>query len=144
MAPSYYRGALGALLVYDIASASSFHAVERWLRELNAHSDKHPTVLLVGNKCDLKHMREVAISDAKQFAEKHDMLFMETSALNSTNVEEAFTRILTTIYRKMMPEVLSTTDGGGLDAADLASPQTVHLEKEDLNASELMKLCSGC
>eukprot|EP01122_Echinamoeba_exundans_P015520 TRINITY_DN7397_c0_g1_i1.p1 TRINITY_DN7397_c0_g1~~TRINITY_DN7397_c0_g1_i1.p1 ORF type:complete len:223 (+),score=18.45 TRINITY_DN7397_c0_g1_i1:99-767(+) len=142
---AYYRGALGALLVYDIHSAASFHAVERWLRELKAHSDKNPTVLLVGNKCDLKHLREVAMADAKQLAEKHDMLFIETSALNSTNVEEAFTLILTTIYRKMMPDSLSDNpDGDGLNAADLASPQTVQLNKDDMSPSDLMRLCSGC
>jgi Ras-related protein Rab-11A len=85
------------------------------------------------------------MADAKQLAEKHDMLFIETSALNSTNVEEAFTLILTTIYRKMMPDSLSDNpEGDGLDAADLASPQTVQLNKDEMNPSDLMRLCSGC
>jgi len=95
---AYYRGAVGALLVYDIARASSFENVERWLNELRDHADSNIVIMLVGNKCDLRHLRAVQTETAATFAEKHGLSFIETSALDSTNVEQAFTNILTEIY----------------------------------------------
>lgn len=56
---AYYRGAVGALLVYDISKQSSFDNIERWLNELNDHSDAAITVMLVGNKSDLRHLRAI-------------------------------------------------------------------------------------
>lgn len=98
---AYYRGAVGALLVYDIAKYSTFKNVERWLTELRENADKHIVIMLVGNKSDLRHLREVPTDEAKSFAEKHGLSFIETSALDSTNVELAFQNILTEIYHIM-------------------------------------------
>ena len=95
---SYYRGAVGALLVYDISKQVTFENVERWLNELRDHADSNIVIMLVGNKSDLKHLRAVSTEEAAQFAEKHGLSFIETSALESTNVEEAFQQILTGLY----------------------------------------------
>merc|ERR1711976_504564 len=95
---AYYRGAVGALLVYDISKQITFENVERWLNELRDHADSNIVIMLVGNKSDLKHLRAVSTDEAAQFAEKHGLSFIETSALESTNVEEAFQQILTEIY----------------------------------------------
>merc|ERR1712039_1147924 len=95
---AYYRGAVGALLVYDISKQITFENVERWLNELRDHADSNIVIMLVGNKSDLKHLRAVATEDASQFSEKHGLSLIETSALESTNVEEAFQKILTEIY----------------------------------------------
>ena len=57
------------------------------------------TVMLVGNKSDLKHLRAVKQQESSKFSEQHRMAFLETSALDSSNVEIAFTRLLTEIYR---------------------------------------------
>jgi Ras-related protein Rab-11A len=92
---SYYRGAVGALLVYDISKQVTFENVERWLNELRDHADSNIVIMLVGNKSDLKHLRAIATDESAQFAEKHGLSFIETSALESTNVEEAFQQILT-------------------------------------------------
>src|SRR3990167_1402450 len=91
----FYRGALGALLVYDISKQVTFENVERWLNELRDHADSNIQIMLVGNKSDLKHLRAVSTEDAAAFSEKHGLSFIETSALESTNVEEAFQKILT-------------------------------------------------
>ena len=64
----YYRGAVGALLVYDIAKQISFENVERWLKELKDHADSNIVVMLVGNKCDLIHLRAVPTEEAEEFA----------------------------------------------------------------------------
>jgi len=92
---AYYRGAVGALLVYDIAKHLTYENVERWLRELRDHADANIVIMLVGNKSDLRHLRAVPTDESKAFAEKNTLSFIETSALDSTNVETAFHNILT-------------------------------------------------
>ncbi|EGG20943.1 Rab GTPase [Cavenderia fasciculata] len=98
---AYYRGAVGALLVYDIAKQATYKSVERWLTELRENADRNIEIMLVGNKNDLRHLREVSTDEAKDFAEKHKLSFIETSALDSSNVEIAFQTILTQICHSM-------------------------------------------
>lgn len=96
---AYYRGAVGAMLVYDITKRQSFDHVARWLEELRGHADKNIVIMLVGNKTDLGSLRAVPTEDAKEFAEKENLFFIETSALEATNVETVFVNVLTEIYR---------------------------------------------
>ncbi|KXJ15742.1 ras-related protein Rab-11B [Exaiptasia diaphana] len=98
---AYYRGALGAVLVYDIAKGTSFLNLDKWIQELQQHASDDLSVILVGNKQDLKHLRMIEARRGKQFAADHGMLFMETSALDSTNVTEAFEFIFRHIYDKV-------------------------------------------
>lgn len=65
---AYYRGAVGALLVYDIAKHLTYENVERWLRELRDHADTNIVIMLVGNKSDLRHLRAVPTDEARSFA----------------------------------------------------------------------------
>lgn len=104
---AYYRGAVGALLVYDITKTETYSDVEKWLRELRDHADSNIVIMLVGNKSDLKHLRMVQTDDAKAFAEKEALSFIETSALESTNVELAFQQILTEIYHIVSKKALA-------------------------------------
>jgi Ras-related protein Rab-11A len=129
---AYYRGAVGALLVYDITKHVTYENVERWLKELRDHADSNIVIMLVGNKSDLKHLRGVPTDDAQAFSEKEGLSFIETSALESTNVEKAFQRILTEIYRIVSKKALaseeSTTAGPGEGTTivmdtDSATPQ---------------------
>ncbi|EMD34366.1 hypothetical protein CERSUDRAFT_117145 [Gelatoporia subvermispora B] len=96
---AYYRGAVGALLVYDIAKHATYVNVTRWLKELRDHADSNIVIMLVGNKSDLKHLRAVPTDEAKAFAAENALSFIETSALDASNVESAFQTILTDIYR---------------------------------------------
>ncbi|CAH9113717.1 unnamed protein product, partial [Cuscuta europaea] len=96
---AYYRGAVGALLVYDITRQITFENVERWLRELRDHTDQNIVIMLVGNKADLGHLRAVPTASSMAFAERENTFFIETSALEALNVENAFTEVLTQIYR---------------------------------------------
>jgi len=107
---AYYRGAVGALLVYDIAKHLTYENVERWLKELRDHADANIVIMLVGNKSDLRHLRAVPNEEAKQFAEKHELRFIETSALDASNVEKAFTEILTQIYRIVSQKQLDSAE----------------------------------
>uniref|UniRef100_A0A9L0IMN0 small monomeric GTPase n=1 Tax=Equus asinus TaxID=9793 RepID=A0A9L0IMN0_EQUAS len=97
---AYYRGAVGALLVYDIAKHLTYENVERWLKELRDHADSNIVIMLVGNKSDLRHLRAVPTDEARAFAEKNGLSFIETSALDSTNVEAAFQTILTELAQE--------------------------------------------
>lgn len=104
---AYYRGAVGALLVYDISKLSTFENVERWLKELRDHAESNIVIMLVGNKSDLRHKRVVSTEDAMAFAERNNLAFIETSALDATGVDEAFRQILTEIYRLMSKKAIS-------------------------------------
>uniref|UniRef100_A0A3Q3XAU4 Ras-related protein Rab-25 n=1 Tax=Mola mola TaxID=94237 RepID=A0A3Q3XAU4_MOLML len=101
---AYYRGAVGALLVYDISKHLTYESTERWLKELYEHADPHIVVMLVGNKTDLESLRTVPTDEGRAFAEKKGLMFMETSALDSTNVEAAFNEVLTGESSICVPE----------------------------------------
>lgn len=107
---SYYRGAVGALLVYDIAKQLTYQNVERWLSELRDHADQNIVIMLVGNKSDLRHLRAVPSDEARAFAEANNLSFIETSALDSTNVETAFENILTGILSFMFNTINEKND----------------------------------
>merc|ERR1711972_679626 len=98
---AYYRGAVGALLVYDISKRITFENIERWLQELRDHADPNIVIMLVGNKSDLRHLRATGQDEALAFAEKHGLACIETSALESTNVETVFMRLLQEIHTLM-------------------------------------------
>ncbi|XAR69425.1 hypothetical protein NMG60_11000995 [Bertholletia excelsa] len=107
---AYYRGAVGAMLVYDLTKRQSFDHIARWLEELRGHADKNIVIMLIGNKCDLESLRAVPTEDAQEFAERESLYFMETSALESTNVESAFITVLKEIYRIMSKKTLAAVD----------------------------------
>jgi len=107
---AYYRGAVGALLVYDIAKHATYVNVTRWLKELRDHADSNIVIMLVGNKSDLKHLRAVPTEEAKVFASENGLSFIETSALDASNVESAFQNILTEIYRIVSNKALESAD----------------------------------
>ncbi|KAJ3671020.1 hypothetical protein LUZ60_008446 [Juncus effusus] len=98
---AYYRGAVGALLVYDVTRRQTFENVERWLKELRDHTDPSIIVTLVGNKSDLRHLVAISTADGSAYAEQEGLCFVETSALEAKNVDEAFAEVLTEIYRGM-------------------------------------------
>ncbi|RZR91473.1 hypothetical protein BHM03_00019588 [Ensete ventricosum] len=137
---AYYRGAVGALIVYDITRHVTFENIERWLKELRDHTDSNIVIMLVGNKADLRHLRAVNTEDAKDFSEKEKAFFMETSALESMNVENAFTEVLTQIYRVVSRKSLEAGD----DPADLPKGQTINVgTKDDVSAVKKAGCCSS-
>lgn len=125
---AYYRGAVGALLVYDIAKHVTYENVERWLKELRDHADQNIVIMLVGNKSDLRHLRAVPVEEARAFAVKNQLSFIEASALDSTNVETAFQQILTEIYRiySQTRQVRANDSGNQISSgSSLSAHQTV-------------------
>ncbi|EYU43360.1 hypothetical protein ABFS83_08G136900 [Erythranthe nasuta] len=137
---AYYRGAVGALLVYDVTRNVTFENVERWLKELRGHTDANIVIMLVGNKADLRHLRAVPTEKAKAFAEKENTFFMETSALEALNVENSFTEVLTQIYHVVSKKALDIGD----DPSALPKGQTIHIgNKDDVSAVKNKGCCSG-
>lgn len=110
---AYYRGAVGAMLVYDITKRQTFDHIARWLEELRSHADNNIVIMLIGNKTDLGTLRAVSTEDAKEFAEKEGLFFLETSALEATNVESAFYTVLTEIYRIVSKKSLTANEEQG-------------------------------
>ncbi|MCE0480626.1 Ras- protein RABA1f [Datura stramonium] len=135
---AYYRGAVGALLVYDITRHVTFQNVARWLKELRDHTDQKIVVMLVGNKADLRHLRAIPTDDSKGFAERENTFFMETSALEALNVENAFTEVLTQIYRVVSKKALDAGD----DPESLPAGQTINIGN-DVSAAKEDGCCSG-
>ncbi|KAJ0657576.1 putative small GTP-binding protein [Helianthus annuus] len=95
---SYYRGALGAMLVYDITRRGTFENLKKWLHELREFGDRDMVIVLVGNKSDLVDLREVDVEDGQKLAQLENLCFMETSAKDNMNVEDAFLQMITKIY----------------------------------------------
>eukprot|EP00128_Syssomonas_multiformis_P002358 Colp12_sorted_trinity150504_noHs@33839 len=98
---SYYRGAAGALLVYDIASRESYNALANWLTDARTLASPDIVIVLVGNKKDLEAEREVTFLEASRFAQENGLMFLETSALTGENVEETFLKCGRTILSKI-------------------------------------------
>jgi len=109
---SYYRGAHGIIIVYDITDQESFDNVKQWLQEIDRYACEKVNTLLVGNKSDLTTKRVVSYEAAKEFAAKQEMDFLETSAKNSTNVEKAFMAMAGQIKLRMANKPISGDDAG--------------------------------
>ncbi|OMJ66404.1 hypothetical protein SteCoe_36761 [Stentor coeruleus] len=105
---AYYRGAVGALLVYDISKTTSFENVDKWLKELKDHADSQIVVLLTGNKADLKHLRAISTEEAATYSQKHHLAFIEISALDGTGVDKAFETVLNEIYQLTIRNVIGS------------------------------------
>jgi small GTP-binding protein len=98
---AYFRNAVGAVLVYDITSDTSFDDLGSWLNDLQQLCNPNAYILLVGNKADLEADRRVGIEQARDFADRHKLDYLEASALSGANVTEAFTRLAFAVAKKV-------------------------------------------
>jgi len=104
LAPMYYRGAQAAIVVYDITNQESFAKAKNWVKELQRQASPNIVIALAGNKADLAAKRVVEYEEAQAYAEDNGLLFMETSAKSSMNVNDIFLAIA-----KKLPK----SEGGG-------------------------------
>ncbi|KAK7930379.1 hypothetical protein WMY93_006774 [Mugilogobius chulae] len=107
---SYYRGAHGIIVVYDVTRQESFNNVKQWLQEIDLSADESVNKLLVGNKCDLTTKKVVDYTTAKEFADHLGIPFLETSAKNATNVDQAFMWMATEIKNRTGPGATAGKD----------------------------------
>ncbi|KAK4745236.1 hypothetical protein SAY87_011548 [Trapa incisa] len=125
---SYYRGAHGIIVVYDVTDQESFNNVKQWLSEIDRYASDNVNKLLVGNKCDLTAQKVVSYETAKAFADEIGIPFLETSAKNSTNVEQAFMAMTAAIKERMASQ----------PAINNVRPPTVNIRGQPVNQN------SGC
>ncbi|RZC20135.1 Ras-related protein RABD2a isoform B [Glycine soja] len=125
---SYYRGAHGIIIVYDVTDEDSFNNVKQWLSEIDRYASDNVNKLLVGNKSDLTANRVVSYDTAKEFADQIGIPFMETSAKDATNVEDAFMAMSAAIKNRMASQ----------PSANNARPPTVQIRGQPVGQK------SGC
>ncbi|BGP20815.1 hypothetical protein JCM10213_008150 [Rhodosporidiobolus nylandii] len=109
---SYYRGAHGIIVVYDVTDSDTFSNVKQWLQEIDRYACEGVNKLLVGNKSDLTSKKVVEYGVAKEFADQIGVSFLETSAKNATNVEQAFLTMAKQIKDRTAASAPSTTGPG--------------------------------
>ena len=97
IAAAYYRGAHGIIMVYDVTDGETFSNVKGWLQEIERYASEDVKKLIIGNKSDLVEKKVIEYSVAKEFADNLSIPFIETSARDATNVEEAFNLMAKTI-----------------------------------------------
>ena len=104
---NFYRNADGLLVVFDLTKKESYNHIKSWINEAKENNDKLKTIL-IGNKLDLKDERIVTIDVAKQFAEKNNLKYIETSAKDGTNINESFQAIINLLFDgKSSEEILN-------------------------------------
>ena len=104
LAPIFYRGADGAVITFDCTRIDTFKKAGEWFKELNEFSENNPTIILVGNKCDLDN-KCISNDDARELAKKYNGIFLEVSALSGLNINEIFTTLALEIYHNKMKNV---------------------------------------
>ncbi|KAG6482372.1 ras-related protein RABA5a-like isoform X1 [Zingiber officinale] len=138
---AYYRGAVGALLVYDVSRRQTFDSVGRWLEELHTHCNMNAVTVLVGNKTDLEDTREVSTAEGRILAEAQGLFFMETSALDSSNVTAAFQTVVEEIYH-IVSRKASSFSFPNSEKGDLAHGKPVVLQA-DADGHRRLWCCSS-
>ncbi|KAG8217324.1 P-loop containing nucleoside triphosphate hydrolase protein [Butyriboletus roseoflavus] len=123
---SYYRGAHGIIVVYDVTDNDTFTNVKQWLQEIDRYASEGVNKLLVGNKSDLTSKKVVEYSVAKEFADQLTIPFLETSAKNSTNVEQAFLTMAKQIKDRMGS---TSTPAGGAKSSTVTPGQSVQQQQ---------------
>ncbi|GBE85614.1 GTP-binding protein [Sparassis crispa] len=91
---SYYRGAQGIILVYDVANRESFDALPRWYSELETYVSPAVVKIIVGNKVDKEFSRQVTYTEGQHYAQRMNSLFIEASAKTAVGVREAFIEVV--------------------------------------------------
>ena len=131
---SYYKGAMGALLVYDISKKNTFDNLDRWLNEVRAFTKPEVCIVLVGNKSDLTDLREVQQEESIKYSAEQKITFFETSALTSTNIEKLFQELLISIAR--------TTDPYFDTVSEHTNADTKNTVKLDLTKKKKTNCCN--
>lgn len=139
---SYYRNCAGCFIVYDITHRESFDHARDWLQEAKyATEDQNIVYVLVGHKVDLDYQREVSTSEGEAFAHAHGMVFIETSAKVTCNVEEAFILVAQEIYSRLEQGQITQKDGWDGVKTVPFRPGNIYLSQETLNEKQTPKKC---
>ena len=121
---SYYRGAAGALLVYDVTRRATYNHLTSWLTDARNLTNPNTVIVLIGNKVDLEDQRDVSYEEAAAFAKENDLIFVETSAKTGQNVEEAFLKTAQLIYQNVQDGNVDVGADGGVTKRTTVAVET--------------------
>jgi Ras-related protein Rab-8A len=121
---SYFRGAQGIVLVYDVTDRRSFESIRNWINQIQQHADVHVNKILVGNKCDMLDEKVVSTEEGKKLAEEFNMMFWETSAKNDVNVEQSFHSIAKSVKDRIIADGGAGPTGGKSVTLNSSKPAT--------------------
>ena len=102
---AYYKGAKGAFVVYDITRKETFSSIDKWITDLRSSADKKINIILIGNKTDLEQNREVTKEQGSEKSKAFGVAFMETSANNGENIEQAFDEMMQQVFNIYRSEI---------------------------------------
>lgn len=133
---AYYKGAKGCMIVYDITNRDSFNHIDKWYKEIKSQGGVNINIIICGNKSDLESERKVSFDEGLEVAKQNNVFFIETSALSSMNVDEAFMHLIKIIYiNNIMPSI-------NADSHDfLVNNQAIRIET---SGNENKESKSGC
>lgn len=141
VARSYYRGAIGLIIVYDITNTDSFSHLTSWLSEAKSTARSECSVIVVGNKNDLEKERAVSTEEGKKFSENNNLMFLEVSALNGNNIQNIFGKLTENIIKKVEkgiidPETLVSNYAKELGKTILRQQDDMNTENNNYNCSQ--------
>jgi Ras-related protein Rab-2A len=132
--------------VYDITRRETFNHLTRWLEEARQNSNPNMVIMLIGNKSDLEHRRQVTREEGEKFAKEHSLIFLETSAKTAHNVEEAFIQTAAKIYEQICAGMDITNEAHGIKvglaaAGGATASSTVQVGGRPAAAGDNSKCC---
>ena len=123
---AYYKGSKGAFVVYDITKKDTFDSVDKWIHDLKSTGDPKMTIMIIGNKLDLEHKREVLKEQGEEKARSFGCAFLETSAFSGDNIEKGFEMMISEIFKKYGNDSLEDDDFGTVERGE-----DIKLEKKE-------------
>ena len=102
---NFIKNAEGILLMYDITDRKSFESITNWIEDIKEKKENNFPIILIGNKTDLEHERQVSKEEGEKVAEKYGYIFFETSNKDGINVEESFLNLTYKILEKRGKEI---------------------------------------
>jgi small GTP-binding protein len=123
IAKAYFRSAIGVMLVFDLTDRKSFEDLTQWLNDVHSLCDPNAIVTLIGNKLDLANQRVITVTEVQNFAQLHELTYLETSALGGNNIQEAFQKAAAAVHRKNASVVDTDDRSGGPDHTGKKVPQ---------------------
>jgi small GTP-binding protein len=137
---AYYKGAKGAFVVYDISRKTSFNNIDKWLFDLKNNGDENINIILIGNKIDLEHQREVTTEEGEKKAVLNKASFIETSAKNGDNIEKAFNLMIENVYENFKKE---NENKENIDLNGINKEKTLDLNSSNNENQIKKKKCCG-
>jgi len=146
LAHSFYRGAAGILLVYDITNSESYEHVEKWMNNISQHGSDDVFVTLIGNKKDITNHRDVSIVKGETLAKQYEIPFYETSAKTNENITEAFTEIAEKVFKKHIAKLgkIGSRSLGSSGSLSSSTSPGVNLQNTLTNIQDTISKSSCC